>query len=227
MEVTEHLCLFQEMMEGSQEHVRGGPRIFAVCLWHSEGRTARNDALVEAIVKQVLTAEALEAGVSSCCSKFSTGELIERTYDDVIASKDQQGKVEDIWSWSRILSRDRTRPSPFELKGGDLKMSKALPGLRGGKCRREARSKGKRTGFEWRLRRGRWRRRWWKQFSQLIESTLLEASIWLVRMHLQQAGHGKRITRSAFANGRWAWKDEAIAGVSASYGGNGGEEKRR
>ena len=90
-------------------------RVFAVCFWHSEGWTTRNEALMDAVMKQVRTTghpwliacdantsledfkkslwfqsrhmfvEAPEEGVSTCRSKGTNGELIERTYDDVVA----------------------------------------------------------------------------------------------------------------------------------------------
>ena len=33
-------------------NVRGGLRIFSVCLWHSEGWSSRNEALLEAVLKR-------------------------------------------------------------------------------------------------------------------------------------------------------------------------------
>ena len=94
-------------------------RVFSVYFWHSESGTPRNEALMEAIVKQVratrhpwliacdanmfpedfkkslwfqsrhMFIEAPGDGVSTSRSKGLNGELIERTYDYVIASHSQ------------------------------------------------------------------------------------------------------------------------------------------
>ena len=41
--------------EGRWVKVRGGLRVFSVYFWHSEGSTPRNEALLEAVVKQADT----------------------------------------------------------------------------------------------------------------------------------------------------------------------------
>ena len=97
-------------------------RVFAVYIWHSEGWTPRNEALMEAVVKQARTAwhpwliacdanvcpedfkksllfksrhMFIEApGVST--RKGPNGEFVERTYDHVIASHSLQGKIKDM-----------------------------------------------------------------------------------------------------------------------------------
>ena len=87
--------------------------VLSVYYWHSEGWTSRNEALMEAVVKQARTTrhpwliacdanicpedfrkslwfkrrhmfiEAPEEGISTCRSKGPKGELIERSYDYV------------------------------------------------------------------------------------------------------------------------------------------------
>ena len=95
-------------------NVRGGLRVFWVYVWHSEGWTPRNEALVQAVLKQAKTARhpcllACDANMcpedfekslwfqrdrcmqlspkeaSTFRSKGLKGEWIERTYDYVIA----------------------------------------------------------------------------------------------------------------------------------------------
>ena len=95
-------------------------RVFAEMFWHSEGWTPRNVALMEAVVKQARTTrhlwlvacdanmdpedfkkslwfiEAPGERISICRSKGPNGELIERTYDHLIASRSLQGKVKNM-----------------------------------------------------------------------------------------------------------------------------------
>ena len=101
-------------------------RVFAVYFWHSEGWTPRNEALVEAVVKQARTARHLrlvardanmspvdlkeslwyksrdmfikapEQGISICRSKGTNGELIKRTHDSVVASQSLMDKMKNM-----------------------------------------------------------------------------------------------------------------------------------
>ena len=95
-------------------NVRGGLRVFSVYFWHSESWTPRNEALLEAVRKHARTTRhpwliACDANMcledvvkdlwfqrnlmhvvalkeaSTCRSKVSKGEWVERTYDYVIA----------------------------------------------------------------------------------------------------------------------------------------------
>ena len=96
-------------------NVREGLRVFSVYFWHSEGWTPRNDALLEAVLKQTratrhpwliacganMCPEDFEKSLwfrmemmhvvapkeaSTCRSKGPKEEWIERTYDYVVAS---------------------------------------------------------------------------------------------------------------------------------------------
>ena len=108
-------------------------RVSAVNYWHSEGWTLKNEALMEAVVKQARTTrhpwlvacdvhmnpedfkqslwfkegcmfiEAPEEGVSTCRSKGPNGELIERTYDKNI------GVVEDLESRPAMAQHNNQR----------------------------------------------------------------------------------------------------------------------
>ena len=53
--------------------------------------------------------EATEEGVSTCRSKGPNGELIERTYDYVIASHSLQGKIKKIKVMEDMLSQGHIR----------------------------------------------------------------------------------------------------------------------
>ena len=115
----------------------GGKGLFSVYLWHSEGWTPRNEALMEAVVKQVRTTRhpwltACDANmcpedfktslwfrirhifikppreVSTCRSKGPKGEVIERTYDCVIVTA-SRGRSR-IWWW-KISNQGHTRRS--------------------------------------------------------------------------------------------------------------------
>ena len=98
----------------------------SVYFWHSEGWTPRNEALMEAVDKQVRTTrhpwliacdanmcpedfkkspwfrsrhmftKAPGEGVSTCRSKGPNGEFFERTYDCVIASHSLQGETNNM-----------------------------------------------------------------------------------------------------------------------------------
>ena len=103
-------------------NVRGGLRIFSVYFWHSEGWTAKNEALLEAVLKRARTTRhpwliACDAnmcpedfekslwfrremmhvvapkGVSTCRSKGPQDVWIQRTYDYVVASGSFKGKI--------------------------------------------------------------------------------------------------------------------------------------
>ena len=103
-------------------NVRGGLRVFSVVFWHSDGWTPKNEALLEAVLKQATTTrhpwlKACDAnmcpedfekslwfqretmhvvalrGVSTCRSKGPKDEWIERTNDYVIASGSLKGKI--------------------------------------------------------------------------------------------------------------------------------------
>ena len=111
--------------EGAAEtawvNVRGHMRVFSVYFWHTEGWTPRNEALLEAVVKQAkatrhpwliardatMSPEDFEKimwfpsrlmfilapkEASRCRSKGPKGEWIERTFDYIIASHSLRGK---------------------------------------------------------------------------------------------------------------------------------------
>ena len=96
-------------------------RIFAVCFWHSEGWTSRNEALLEAVLKRTRTTKypwliACDAnmrpedfekslwfgkhqmhviapeGLSTCRSNNANGERVEKVYDYVIACSSLKGQ---------------------------------------------------------------------------------------------------------------------------------------
>ena len=98
-------------------NVTGGLGCFSVYLWHSERWTPRNEALLEALVKQANTLVACDAnmspedvekslwfrkermhvlasnGVSTCRSKGPKGERVEKTYDHVITCNGFRRKI--------------------------------------------------------------------------------------------------------------------------------------
>ena len=117
----EQLLEQKEEGRGAQAwaNVRGGLRVFSVYFRHSESWTPRNEALLEALVRQAkvtrhLWLVACDASmcpenlkkslwfqrermhvvaskeVSTCRSKGAEGERIERTHDYVIACKEEQ-----------------------------------------------------------------------------------------------------------------------------------------
>ena len=125
-------------------NVRGGLRVFSVYFWHSEGWTPRNEALLEAVLKQARTTRhqwliAYDANMcpedfenslwfqreqmyvvapkdaSTCMSKGPKGEWVERTYDYVIASGSLKGKP-FRWRWWKILSQDHIKQCLVWLK---------------------------------------------------------------------------------------------------------------
>ena len=97
--------------------------VFVQNFWHSEGWAPRNEALMEAVVKQARTSghpwlvacdanmdpedfktslwykdscmyfEAPEQGSATCRSNCSNGELSERMHDDVLASQSLENKT--------------------------------------------------------------------------------------------------------------------------------------
>ena len=78
-------------------------------------------------------------GVSTCRSKGSNGELIERTYDFVIASHSLQEKIKNMEVVEDFASRPRKaitflveRDETFQVWREQI-MPKALPGFSGGK----------------------------------------------------------------------------------------------
>ena len=102
-------------------NVTGRLRVFSVYFWHSEGWTVRNEALLEAVLKQARTTRhpwliACDANMcpedfekslwfqrgltrvvapkeaSTCRSKGKKEEWIERTYDYIVASGSLKGK---------------------------------------------------------------------------------------------------------------------------------------
>ena len=103
-------------------NTRGGLHLFSVDFWHSEDWTPKNEALLEAVLKQAKTTRhpwlmACDANVrvqkilkrvfwfhrdlmhvvapkeaSTCRSKGSKGEWIERTHDCVTACDSLKGK---------------------------------------------------------------------------------------------------------------------------------------
>ena len=106
-------------------NVRGGVRVFSVHFWHSDGWTTRNEALLEAVVKQAQTTrhpwlvpgdaqyacgrrreEPVVSKESDACSgsgrsvhmqvKSAQGEWIERTKDYVIACLSLRGQISQI-----------------------------------------------------------------------------------------------------------------------------------
>ena len=115
-------------------NVRGGLRVFSVYFWHSEGWTPRNEALLEAVVKQTratrhpwlmacdanMSPEDFENSLcfrsvkmcvvapetSTCRSKSPSGESIESTYDYVIACHSLKGKITGI----RVVEDFESRP---------------------------------------------------------------------------------------------------------------------
>ena len=97
-------------------------RVSSVCFWHSEGWTPRNEALLDAVVKQARTTKhpwliacdanmspsdfeksmkfqskrmfiEAPAEVSTCRSRGPEGDLIERAGDYVIASRSLRGRI--------------------------------------------------------------------------------------------------------------------------------------
>ena len=107
-----------------------------VYLWHPEGWTPRNEALMEAVVKQARTTrhrwlvacdanmdpddfkeslwckeknkfnEGPVAGIPRADLQALKGELIERTYDYAIASRSLQGEIKSM----EVVVRYRSRP---------------------------------------------------------------------------------------------------------------------
>ena len=114
-------------------NVRGGLRVFSVYLGHSGGWTPRNEALLEAVLKQEQPGTCGQQRVmrtwvqkilkrasgfkrermhvvapkeaSTCRSKGPKGEWIERTYDYVIASGSLKGKISQMEVVEDVESR--------------------------------------------------------------------------------------------------------------------------
>ena len=112
-------------------NVREGLRVFSVYFWHSEGWTPRNEALLEAVLNHARTTRhpwliACDANMcpedfekslwyqmeqmhvvapkepSTCRSKGTKGEWIERTYDHVIASGSLKGRISQMGGGGRF-----------------------------------------------------------------------------------------------------------------------------
>ena len=130
-------------------------------IWHSEGWTLRNEALLEAVLKQGRTTRhpwliACDAKMcpedfqtradarggpkrSTCRSKGPKEEWIERTYDYVVASGSLKGKILQM----EVVEDFESRPhkavsfvveSEKEIKEwSDQKLPKVLPGYSGGR----------------------------------------------------------------------------------------------
>ena len=150
-------------------NVRGGLRVFSVYFWHSEGWTPRNEALLDAVLRQAkvtrhpwlvacdanMCPEDFEKSLwfqrelmhvvapreaSTCRSKNSKGEWIERIYDYVIASGSLKGNLHR-WRWWKALSRDHTKQCPLWSRKrekevqewNEQKLPKVLPGYSGGR----------------------------------------------------------------------------------------------
>ena len=116
-------------------NVRGGLRVFSVYFWHSEGWAPRNEALLEAVVKQANTTRhpwlvpcdantcpgdfdkslwfrrermhvVAPKEASTCRSKGPKGEWIERTYDYVVACNSLRGKLSQM----KVVEDFESRP---------------------------------------------------------------------------------------------------------------------
>ena len=116
-------------------NVRGGLRVFSVYFWHSDGWTPRNEALLEAVVRQAKTTRhqwsvACDANMCpedfekslwfrrewmhvvapkeapTCRSKGPKGEWIERTYDYVIACNRLKRKISQM----KVVEDFESRP---------------------------------------------------------------------------------------------------------------------
>ena len=110
--------------------------LFEKYFWQTESWTPRNEAFMEVVVKQVRTTkqpwliacnadfkkslwfksrqmfiEAPGEGVPTCRSTSPTGELIERTYDYVIASHSLQGKIKNKEVLEDFEIKDHTKRS--------------------------------------------------------------------------------------------------------------------
>ena len=114
-------------------NVRGGMWVVAKCFWYSAGRTPRHEALMDAVVKQAratghprmvscnanMSAEefgrslwyqnrhmCIKGGVSTCRAKRSNGEMIERTYDYVVACRSLKERIKAI----EVVEEFESRP---------------------------------------------------------------------------------------------------------------------
>ena len=149
-------------------NVRGGLRVFSVYFWHSEGWTPRNEALPEAVVKQSNTTghpwlvacganmcpEIFEKiswfqrdrthvvspkEVSTCRSKVSKVEWMERTYDYVIACNSLSGNISQLKAAEDFESRPHKAVSFVVERESEIqecneqKLPKVLPGYSGGR----------------------------------------------------------------------------------------------
>ena len=71
-------------------NVRGGLRIFSVYFWHSEGWTPRNEALLEAVMKQASTTGhpwLIACGANVCPEHFEKSLWFQREIMHVAAPK--------------------------------------------------------------------------------------------------------------------------------------------
>ena len=86
-----------------------------------------------------MSIEAPVEGISTCRSNGPNGELIERPYDYVIASRSLQGKIKKMDVVEEIESRPHKAIAFLvgrdkEIREGrELKMPETSPGYRGGK----------------------------------------------------------------------------------------------
>ena len=116
-------------------NVRRGLRIFSVYIWHSEGWSSRNEALLEAVLKRTRTTKhpwliacganmspedfekslwfrkeqmyvMAPEGVSTCRSRNAKGEWVEKVYDYVIACRSLEGRISDM----QVLEDFEPRP---------------------------------------------------------------------------------------------------------------------
>ena len=72
-------------------NVRGGLRAFSVYIWHSEGWTPRNDALLEAVSKQAKTTRhwwLVACDANMCPEEFENSVWFQKELMDVVAPKE-------------------------------------------------------------------------------------------------------------------------------------------
>ena len=124
-------------------NVRGGLRVFSVYFWHSEGWAPRNEALLEAVLKQARTTRhpwLIACDANTCPEDFVKGLWFQREHMHVVAPKKAStsrskgpkvsGSKEPMitsvrvavskekycrWWWWKILSQDHMKQCPLWL----------------------------------------------------------------------------------------------------------------
>ena len=130
-------------------NVRGGLNVFSVYFWHSEGWTLRNEALLEAVLKQARTTRhpwLIACDANMCPEDFEKSLWFQKELTHVVTPKEastcrskgpkRSGSKERMttslrvvvsrekfhrWRWRNIQSQDHIKQSSLFYRGKEIK----------------------------------------------------------------------------------------------------------